>query len=86
MGHGLTQYFLGDQIEKNEMGGSCSTYEGRGTYRALVGKPERKRPLVRPWRRWDDNIKMDLQEVVWDMDWIDLAQNSAGWRAFVNAT
>ena len=45
--------------------------EGRGVYRAMVGKPEGKRPLGRPWRRWEDNIKMDLQEVgCGDMDWI----------------
>ena len=49
--------------------------EKRGVYRGLVGKPEGKRPLGRPWHRWEDNIKMDLQEVgLWDMDWIDLAQ------------
>jgi hypothetical protein len=42
----------------------------------LVGKPEGKRPLGRPRRRWVDNIKMDLREIVWDgMDWIDLAQD-----------
>jgi len=47
------------------MGGACSAYgERRGVYRALVGKPEGKRPLVRPRRRWEDNIKMDLQK--WD--------------------
>jgi hypothetical protein len=46
------------------MGGACSTDgEGRGMYRVLVGKPEGKRPLVRPRHRWEDNIKMDLQEV-----------------------
>jgi hypothetical protein len=46
------------------MEGACSAYgEGRGVYRVLVGKPERRRPLGRPSRRWEDNIKMDLQEV-----------------------
>ena len=46
------------------MGGACSTYgESGGVYRVLVGKPEGKRPLGRPRRRWEDNIKMDLQEV-----------------------
>jgi hypothetical protein len=47
---------------------------GGGVYKVLVGKFEGKRPLWRPWRRWEDNIKMDLQEV-WrgGMDWIDLA-------------
>jgi hypothetical protein len=48
---------LGDQIEKNEMGGACRTY---GVYRVLVGKYQEKKPLGRPRHRWDDNIKMDL--------------------------
>jgi hypothetical protein len=48
--------------------------ESRDVYRVLIGKPERKRPLVRPRRRWEDNIKMDLQKVgCGGMDWIDLA-------------
>jgi hypothetical protein len=50
------------QIEKNEMGGACSTYgEKRGAYRILVGRPEGRVPLGRPRHRWEDNIKMDLQ-------------------------
>jgi hypothetical protein len=50
--------------------------EMRNAYRILVGKPEGKRPLGRPGRRWMDNIKMDLRAIGWDcMDWIDLAQN-----------
>jgi hypothetical protein len=50
--------------------------ERGGTYRVLVGKLEGKRPLVRPRRRWEDSIKMDLQEVGWGgMYWIDLAQD-----------
>jgi len=54
--------------------------------RFLVGKSERKKPLGRPRRRWEDNIKMDLQEVgLRGMDWIDLAQYSDRWRALVNA-
>jgi len=44
----------------------------KGPYRVLVGRHEAKRPLGRPWRKWED-IKMDLQEVGWDMGWIDLA-------------
>ena len=58
--------------------------EGRGVYRVLVGKPEGKRPLGRPRRRWEDNIKMDPQEV-WcgGMDWIKLAQDRDRWRALV---
>jgi hypothetical protein len=50
--------------------------EKRGAYRALVGKPEGRRPLGRPRHRWEDNIKMDLREVGWGgMDWINLAQD-----------
>jgi hypothetical protein len=56
----------------------------RGAYRALVGKPEGRRPFGRPRHRWEDNIKMDLREVVWGgIDWIDLAQNRDRWRALV---
>jgi len=60
--------------------------ERRSVYRILVGKPERKKPLGSPGRRWEYNIKMDLQEVGWrGMDGIDLAQYSDRWRALVNA-
>ena len=58
--------------------------EGRGVHKVLVGKPEGKRPLGRPRRRWD-NIKMYLQEVgCWGMDWIELAQDRNRWRALVS--
>jgi hypothetical protein len=59
------------------MGRSCSTNgEERNSYRILVGKLEGNRQLGRPKRRWVDNIKMDLRDIVWDgMDWIDLAQD-----------
>jgi len=58
----------------------------RGLYRALMGKPERKRPLGWPRRRWEDNIKMDVQEVgKWGKDWIELAQDRDSWWALVNA-
>jgi len=60
--------------------------ERRSVYRVLVGKPEGKRALGRPRRRWEDNIKMDLQAVgCGGMDWIELAQDRDRWRAFVNA-
>ena len=56
--------------------------EGRGVYRVLVGKPEGKTPLGRPRYRWEDNIKMDLQEVgCGGMDWIELAQDRDSWQA-----
>jgi hypothetical protein len=58
----------------------------RNTYRLLVGKPEGKRSLGRPRRRWVDNIRMDFEEVGWgDVDWIDLAQDRNRWRALVNS-
>jgi hypothetical protein len=54
-------------------------------YRILVGKPEGKRPLGRPRRSWEDNIRMDLREIGWGgMDWIDLAQDRDQWRVLVN--
>jgi hypothetical protein len=58
----------------------------RSAYRALVGKPEGRRPLGRPRRRWEDNIRMYLREVGWGgMDWINVAQDRDRWRALVNA-
>jgi hypothetical protein len=60
--------------------------EGRGVHRVLVGKPEGKRPLGRPKRRWEDNIKMELQEVGRGCgDWMELAQDRDRWRALVSA-
>jgi hypothetical protein len=60
--------------------------EGIGVYRFLMGKPEGMRPLVRPRHSWEDNIKMDLQEVeCGGMDWIELAQDRDRWRKIVNA-
>jgi hypothetical protein len=59
--------------------------EGRGVYRVLVGRPEGKRPLGRPKRRWEDNIKMDLREMGIDgANCIRLAQDKVRWWAFVN--
>ena len=59
--------------------------ERRDSYSVLVGKPEGRRPLGRPGRRWEDNIKMDIREMVWEgMDWIDVAEDRDRWRAVVN--
>jgi hypothetical protein len=68
------------------MGRACSTNgEKRNPYRVLVGKPEGKRPLGRPRRRWQDTIRMDLKEIeCGGMEWIDLAQDIDHWRALLN--
>ena len=59
--------------------------EGRGVHNVLVGKPEGKRPLGRPRRRWEDNIKMDLEEVGRGCgDWMDLTEDRDSWRALVS--
>jgi hypothetical protein len=59
--------------------------DGRGVYRVLRGKPERKSPLGRPRHRWEDNIKVDLQEVGYGViDWMELVQDRDRWRALVN--
>ena len=76
---------MGDKIKKNEMG-VARMGEERGVYRVLVGKPEGKRPLGRPRRRWVDNIRMGLQEVGCGyVDWIGLAQDRDRWRTLVSA-
>jgi hypothetical protein len=59
--------------------------ERRGVYRVLVGKPEGRRPLGRPRHRWEDNIRMDFQEVGYGcVDWMELAQDRDRWRALVS--
>jgi hypothetical protein len=59
--------------------------EGRGVYRVLVGRPECNKPLGRPRRSWEDNIKMDLREIrIDEANWIQLAQDRVQWRACVN--
>jgi len=70
------------------MGRACSTFGGgerRGVDKVLVGKPEGNRPIGRPRHRWEDNIKMNIQEVGWGvMDWIVLAKDRDRWWAVVN--
>jgi hypothetical protein len=84
----LTQYRAGDKIEKTEMGGACSSMYG-GRERCVQGcgvKTEGKRPLGRPRRRWEDGVRMDLQEVGCGCDdWIGLAQDRDRWWALVSA-
>ena len=68
------------------MGHVARIGEGRGVYRVLVGKPEGRRPLGRPRRRWEDNIRMDLREVEYGcVDWMELAQDRDRWCALVSA-
>ena len=67
------------------MGHVARMGQGRGVHRVLVGRPEGKRPLGRPRRRWGDNIKMDLQEVGGSCeDWMELALDRNRWRALVS--
>jgi hypothetical protein len=67
------------------VGNVARMMERRDVYRVLVGKPEGMRPIGRPRRRWEDNIKTDLQEVeCGGMDWIELAQDRVRWRPLVN--
>jgi len=74
------------KIKKNAMGGACSAYGGRGVHRVLVGKREGKRPLGRPRRRWEDNIRIDHREVGCGcVDRRELAQDRDRWRALVIA-
>jgi hypothetical protein len=67
-----------------KVGGTCGTH-GRGVYRVLVGRPEGKRPLEKPSHTWEDNIKLDLWQIgIDEANWIQLAQDSVQWLAFVN--
>jgi hypothetical protein len=68
------------------MGGACGAHgEVRGEYNILVGRPEGRRQLERPSRRWEDNIKIDLREIGFgDVDWIHWAQERDRWRALMN--
>ena len=60
--------------------------EGRSAFKILTGKPTGKRPLGRPWRRWEDNIRMDIEEIgINAEDWVDSAQDRNYWRPLVNA-
>jgi hypothetical protein len=77
---------LNDLYSSPNTGHVARMGKGRGAYRILVGKPGVRGPLGRSRCRWEDNIKMDLQEVGWGgMDWIDMAQDSDRWRAVVSA-
>ena len=71
------------------MGGDCNKYQGgerRGAYMVLVVKSKGKKPLGRPRNRWEDNVKIDLQEVGWVcLVWIDMSPDRGRWRALVNA-
>ena len=74
-------------MKKNEMGGVCSAYGGgERRIHGFGGETEGRRPLGRPNRRWEDKIKMDLQEVGCGVtDWMELAEDADRWRALVNA-
>jgi hypothetical protein len=82
----ITCTLLQDPVKEVEMGRARSTNgEKRPAYSILVGKPEGKRPLGRPRRRWVDNINMNLRGIEWDgMDWINLAQDRDQYRVFLN--
>ena len=61
----------------------CAGRDGRDAYRVLTGKRERRRPRGRPRLRWENNIKIGLQEMEWGTDWIDVAQYRDSWLSFV---
>jgi hypothetical protein len=73
------------KAKKMRWAGHVARMGFRGAYSILIGRPEGRRPLGRPRRRWENNIKMDLTEIGFgDVDWIHLAQNRDRWRALVN--
>jgi len=76
-----------NEFEKNEMGGVCSTYGGeKSRIQGFGGETEGKRPFGRPRSKWEENIKMNLQEVgCGGMDYVDVAQDRDRWRALLNA-
>jgi hypothetical protein len=82
----FAKYNQNDRVKENEMGRPCGTHgEKRNVYRILVGNPKGKRPLGRPRRRWEDNIKINLGEIGWGvMEWIDLVQDRDQWKVLVN--
>ena len=68
------------------MGSACRMEEGRSAFKILTGKPSGKRPLRRPRRRWEDNIRMNLEEIGINVgNWVDSAQDRDYWTAFTNA-
>jgi hypothetical protein len=81
------QISLASQVKANEVGGACGTH-GRGekSVQGFGGKPEGRRPLGRPRRRWEDGVRTDLREIgLGCVDWIRLAQDRDRWRAVVSA-
>jgi hypothetical protein len=79
----VAKYNYNDQVKEDDMG-SASNTNGKNAFRILVGKPEGKRPLGRPSRKWVNNTENDLREIGWGrMDWFDLAECRDQWRALV---
>jgi hypothetical protein len=72
----FTGFYYGDEIKEDTMGGTCSTHgDMRNAYKILVGEPEVKWPVGRLRHRWEDNIRMDLREIVWQVvEWMLMAQ------------
>ena len=83
----LTQHETSDQVKNNEMGKAYKTYRGQVNTGFWVGKPEGERPFGRPRRRWQDNVKMDLQETEWRGIWTLMVWRRTGTcvRAVVKA-